>query len=334
MTLLGSTAAVAPGRAGEPIAPEIRSVDWIVYGPSVIDRFQRPCGVAVDSTRGILVVADSGGHRLALFDAKGRSRGTIPCDATLNEARSCEPKCVAIDTHHRIFSLDALGKEIEVLTPSGARLAHFDPFPGDSLQVRAQALAVGRSGRIYVVFAGTRAGYVVLGPKGAREQTVGFAADGPFKGPTAIAVNADESALAIVDPGAERQVSVYGSDGRLQFSCGPHGEGDGTFSMAVHAAWGPDGTLWVTDQIRHSISVFDGKGQFVGRIGGFGRAPGQFDYPIGCVFVAPDRVAVLERAGSRLQVLAIEVGKAWEPQARLSSFVSGCIRSIPSAEVN
>jgi DNA-binding beta-propeller fold protein YncE len=308
-------------------------VEWIVYGPSLVDRFQHPCGIAVDSTRGILIVADSGRHRLAIFDAKGRGRGTLACDPNLNDGGSCEPKSVAVDSHHRIFSLDALGKEIEVLTPSGARLAHFDPSPGDSLQSRPQALAVGKSGRIYVVFAGVRAGYVILGPKGVREQVVGFTPDAPFKGPTAVAVNEDESALAIVDPGAARQVSVYGSNGQLQFSFGPHGEGDGTFSMAVHAAWGPGGTLWVTDEIRHSISVFDGKGSFLGRIGGFGREPGQFDYPVGCAFLAADRIAVLERAGSRLQVLAVEVGKAWEPQARLGSFDSGCIRPKTSPEV-
>jgi len=193
---------------------------------------------------------------------------------------------------------------------------------------------VGRSGRIYVAFAGERSGYVVLGPKGARLQVIGFTPGGAFTGPTAVAVNPDETALAIVDPGAERQVSVYGSDGQLRFAFGPHGEGDGTFSMAVHAAWGPGGTLWVTDQIRHSISVFDGGGRFLGRVGGFGRAPGQFDYPIACAFLADDRIAVLERAGSRLQVLAIEVGQVGDAQARLGSFASGCIQTKLSAEVH
>ena len=304
--------------------PAIRSVDWVAYGPSPVDRFLRPCGIAVDSTRGILIVADTGRHRLTVFDSKGRTRGSLPCDPNLTKGGNCEPKSISLDSRSRIYSLDALGREIEVLTPSGARLAHFDPTPSDSFQTHPQALAVGRSGRIYVVFAGARSGYVVLGPKGAPLQVVGFTPGGPFTGPAAVAVNDDESALAIVDPGAERQVSVYGSNGELRFAFGPHGEGDGTFSMAVHVTWGPGGTLWVTDTIRHSISVFDGGGRFLGRIGGFGREPGQFDYPIGCAFLAADRIAVLERAGSRLQVLEVEVGKP-------GSLKPGSVRSIQQA---
>jgi hypothetical protein len=78
--------------------------------------------------------------------------------------------------------------------------------------------------------------------------------------------------------------------------------------MAAHAAWGPGETLWIVDQIRHSVSAFTRQGTFLGRIGGFGNGPGQFDYPIACAFVAPDRLAVLERAGARLQVLEVDVG--------------------------
>jgi hypothetical protein len=129
-------------------------------------------------------------------------------------------------------------------------------------------------------------------------------------------------------------VSIYGSDGRLRVSFGPHGEGDGTFSVAAHAAWGPGNTLWVTDQVRHSISVFDSEGRYQGRIGGFGRGPGQFDYPIGCAFLAPDRVAVLERAGSRLQVLDVDVGEARESQTGLGSHGSGESGTYSSAEVD
>jgi hypothetical protein len=146
-------------------------------------------------------------------------------------------------------------------------------------------------------------------------------------------VSPDEDEIAVVDPTAERVVSVYGSDGRLRVAFGPHGEGDGTFSMAAHAAWGPGNTLWVTDQIRHSISVFDTDGHYLGWIGGFGRGPGQFDYPIACAFLAPDRVAVLERAGSRLQVLDVEPGLSPEPRSTSSSG-SGESGTYSSAEVD
>lgn len=325
---------VAASTTALSAAPAIRSVEWLVYGPSLADGFLRPLGLAVDTERGILVVADTGRHRLVILDAKGRGRGTLGCDSGGTATGTCEPRAVAIGPRGRIYTLDALAHEVEVLTPTGARLARFDPCPNDTLQTLPQCVAVGGSGRIYVGFGGEDAGYVVLGPKGQLLSSVGFSPDGLFVGPVALAVSPDEDAIAVVDPTAELVVSIYGSDGQLRIAFGPHGEGDGTFSMAAHAAWGPGSTLWVTDQVRHSISVFDRDGRYLGRIGGFGRGPGQFDYPIGCAFLAPDRVAVLERAGSRLQVLDVEVGEAREPQTGLGSFGSGDSGTYSSAEVD
>ena len=92
--------------------------------------------------------------------------------------------------------------------------------------------------------------------------------------------------------------------------------------MAVHVTWGPNETLWVTDTIRHSIGVFDHRGGSLGRIGGFGRRPGEFDYPIACAFLARDRVVVLERANARCQVLEVEVGNR-ENAPGSSSSVTG-----------
>jgi len=336
-SLLGAafaTAMLAFAWAPLHAAPQIKSVEWLVYGPSLADGFQRPLGLAVDVERGILVVADTGRHRLVILDAKGRGRGTLACQVGAGALASCEPRAVAIGPRGRIYTLDALESEVEVLTPTGARLARFDPCPSDTLQARPQCLAVGSSGRIYVGFGGEDAGYVVLDPKGRLLSSVGFMPDGPFEGPVSIAVSPDEDAIAVVDPKAERVVSVHGSDGRLRMAFGPHGEGDGTFSVAAHVAWGPGNTLWVTDQVRQSISVFDSTGRYLGRIGGFGRGPGQFDYPIACAFLAPDRVAVLERAGSRLQVLDVEVGEAREPQTGLASPGSGNAGTYSSAEVD
>jgi hypothetical protein len=42
-------------------------------------------------------------------------------------------------------------------------------------------------------------------------------------------------------------------------------------------------------------------------MGGYGDGPGQFKYPVGCAFLAADRIVVLERANARCQVLEVEV---------------------------
>ena len=75
-------------------------------------------------------------------------------------------------------------------------------------------------------------------------------------------------------------------------------------SLAVHVAWGPSDTLWITDTLRHFIHVFDAHGAYLGRVGGFGPSPGQFSYPVACGFLEDGRLVVLERAG-RCQILEV-----------------------------
>lgn len=285
--------------------PSIQSVLHVVPGPTLLDTFRRPLALAADSTRGVFVVGDTGNHRIVVFESQGRSRGEIPCSVENPGAPVCEPRAVALDGRGRLYVVDSFGESIQVLTSRGAVLAQLQPGAGSVAPVRPQDVEVGPSGRIYGVYAGPPAGVVVFEPGGAVAFQLGFEAQS-FRGPVCLAVDAAESLLAVVDPEAENAISLWTPSGQNVRSFGPHGEGDGTFSMAVHATWGPGHTLWITDTIRHSISVFDDRGEYLGRIGGFGRGPGQFNYPVACAFVAHDRLVVLERAGSRVQVLEVE----------------------------
>jgi hypothetical protein len=124
-------------------------------------------------------------------------------------------------------------------------------------------------------------------------------------------VSDDESVLAVVDPLAEKQVFLLTPAGDVITTFGSHGEGAGTLSVASHVTWGPDHTLWVTDTLRHSISVYDADGRYLGRVGGFGRGPGQFFYPVACGFTADNHLVVLERGSARIQVL--DVGYSSHP---------------------
>jgi len=331
LTILAAACWASLGNAAE--APEIRDVKLLISGPSIADPFSRPVSLAADSTRGIVVVADTGRQRLVLFDAGGRSRGTMACQTSGREGEIAEPRGVAMDARGRLYVLDGMRREIEVRSATGARLALLDPAASIAAASRPQNLAVGRSGRLYLVYAGAVAGLLVTEPRGPVVLQVGFEPDGVLHAPIAVAPNADESLIAVVDPEAERVVLVFAADGTLRNAFGKHGEGDGTFSMATHVTWGPQNTLWVTDTIRHSISVFEADGNYRGRIGGFGHGPGEFDYPAACAFLAADRLVVLERAGARLQVLEVDAGAAWEPRTGLGSPGSGSTGTLSSAEV-
>lgn len=293
-------------------APVLESVLRIVTGPSPLDSFRRPVGIAADAARGVCVIADTGNRRLVILDATGRSRGAIPFAASDSAVAEREPRSIALDRRGRIYIVDGVRRRVEVLTSFGTHLANLRPrLPVDLGEwTRPQAVSVGASGRIYLAYAGALPGVAVVEPSGEPVLVLGFVpvSEGDLQGPVSIAVNEDETAFAVVDPQGESAVRVYEASGALRAAFGTHGEREESFSMAAHAAWGPNNTLWVTDAVRHSVSVFDNRGNYLSRIGGFGAGPGQFYFPAGCAFLAPDRLVVLERAGARCQFLEVDVG--------------------------
>ncbi len=288
----------------------IRTVERVVTGPTLADPFRHPMGLAVDAGRGILAIGDTGNHRLVLFDSMGRSRGAITW-ASNGKIGAGEPKCVALDGRGRLFVLDAVAGQIEVVSASGSRLGFLQPQlpPGVDGLVRPQFVSVGASGRIYVLYAGERAGIAVIEPNGTTSRCIGFEApeEARLQAPLSLAVDSSETRIVVLDPPALQQVKVFDPEGVLLLAFGEHGEGDGTFSLAAHVVWGQGDTLWILDTIRHSIGIHAAAdGRYLGRIGGFGRGAGQFNYPTACAFLAANRFVVLERAGARFQIFELE----------------------------
>jgi tripartite motif-containing protein 71 len=271
----------------------------------------------VDTGRGLLFVADRGNHRIVILDDTGRGRGAISFASRDPRDSPGEPKCLAADARGRLFVVDELSTSVRVLTARGSRLAQIDlPFP--TPRTRPRSVAVGASGTVYVLYDGDRKGIVAYDERGRVRAGIGVDPDaGMFSSPAAIAVRADESVLAVVDPLADRQVLLLTPEGKRLAAFGSHGDGDGTFSLANHVTWGPENTLWITDTLRHSVNVFDAEGTYLGRVGGFGRGPGQFFYPVACGFAADGNLVVLERGSGRLQVLDVGYSRREEGTAKV-----------------
>jgi hypothetical protein len=215
---------------------------------------------------------------------------------------------VAFDSSGRLFVVDGLDPGVLVLTPRGSRLGTLElPVP-EGAGSRPQAVDIGSTGLIYLLCGGPYAGVVVMDQNGRQLPGRGLTpGKEPLGSAVSLAVNEAAGLMTVVSPRAEKQVRLYGIDGRLSAEFGAHGEGDGTFSLAGHAAWGPWNTIWITDTLRHSISVFDARGRYLGRIGGFGRGPGQFCFPVACGFLSDTRIIVLERGTARCQILEVQM---------------------------
>lgn len=297
---------------------EIVSIQNIVTGASSLDPFRRPLALAADPLRGILLVADTGNKRVVVFDRAGRSRGVIGSAPIDERGTLAAPSAVALDRRGRIYVLDDISRTVEVLTPTGSRIAALaHALPGTAAPgTMVQDIAIGASGAIYLLYAGATPGILVLDAKGRVTREIGFlpASANGLDGPVALAVNASETMIATVDPRAENSVRVIAADGSLVARFGAHGEGDGTFSLAANVAWGPGETVWIVDAVRHTLSAFESDGRFIGLVGGFGGGPAQFNYPIACEFLADDQLAVLERAGGRFQLMKLDVESSGTPR--------------------
>lgn len=73
----------------------------------------------------------------------------------------------------------------------------------------------------------------------------------------------DPLARIYVVEAQSQEIRVFGSDGRHVRTIGRKGGGPGEFQRALHAAFGPDGRLWVADPANGRVSVMDTTGSLV-----------------------------------------------------------------------
>ncbi|HET9948942.1 MAG TPA: hypothetical protein VFQ22_08480 [Longimicrobiales bacterium] len=103
------------------------------------------------------------------------------------------------------------------------------------------------------------------------------------------------------------QIYVLSNDGsRLEMTLGEKGVpgADGEhFARPQDVAFLPDGRILVADGLdNHRVMILDGEGRYLGEVGGYGTAPGQFN-GVHAVAVGPGGlVFALDRSGGRVNV--------------------------------
>jgi hypothetical protein len=84
--------------------------------------------------------------------------------------------------------------------------------------------------------------------------------------------------------------------------------GPGTVSLPSGITTTSDGRIWMTDELRHHVQVFDSSGALVSTFGGLGTGPGDFQYPSALASDGGSRLVVVERGGGRFQLFQIGDG--------------------------
>jgi hypothetical protein len=78
----------------------------------------------------------------------------------------------------------------------------------------------------------------------------------------------------------------------------------------------PDGRLWVLDEIRRSLTVFDAQGTLLAAAAGSGTALGNFDHPSGLASDGRGSLAVTDRGIGRVQVFDVDDRREGGPSAQ------------------
>lgn len=165
----------------------------------------------------------------------------------------------------------------------------------------------------------------VFGADGNFRFTIQTAGAEKLQRPTGIAYSPKTKLLYVVDTLAHK-VHALTTDGKLAFSFGERGEGQGSFNFPTHIFRSPAGELYVTDALNFRIMIFDEQGKWLGAFGHHGDGSGDLALPKGIavdrqgvVYVADslfDNVQLFDRKGTFLLTLGqrgTDFGELWSP---------------------
>ena len=242
-----------------------------------LGQFRNPTGIAI-SPSGLVYVADTGNHRIQIFNVAGRYLGSFGAKGS-SEGQFKAPGGVALDSSGLLYVTDTGNRRVQV-------------FDADTLFLDSGLLYM------YVTDTGNRrvqvfdADRLFLRKWGAGE--------GIFRAPQGIAVSSI-GAVYVADTGNHR-IQQFDRDGDFGSQWGSLGEGEGQLRNPRGIAVDTDGFVYVADTGNDRVQMFDSDGDFVLEWGGRGSDKGQFREPSGIVVDTERRVWVTDTGNDRVQM--------------------------------
>lgn len=203
--------------------------------------------------------------------------------------------------------------------PQTASLSLYDAGPWPQLEFgqslgQATGIDVDREGKLYIFHRASRKWAEPFPVEPISEDTIAVAdADGRlikswgknlFIMPHGLSLDRSGN-VWVTDVGAH-QVRQFSPTGQLLLTLGEFGKsGDDRahFNRPTDVAFGPDGTVYVSDGYENTRVVrFTPKGGYLDEWGVPGKGPGQFDLPHGIAVDRKGRVYVADRSNLRLQI--------------------------------
>lgn len=299
---------------------------WWVMGwaaPHVINDWGTPEAIFLDRTTGEMLMCDARNGYVTIFDSLGIERfalHTTVSDARSGQLQRGEPRsAIAVESGH-IYITDRLSGAVNIYNFRGDILGSL-PLAHDlgvePAGLRAEHLALGANGLIYVSTAGTALGIAVYDQRDSLVATIGYDLPDYQKPvqPGALAVDAS-GGVWLAEMRGFPVIRHYDAQGRYVggFARRDAGPKDLSYPSALLCA--EDGTVWVADAIRQVVKHYTSEGEFIEQIGGYGMAPGDLQYPSGLAGDGVREIWVCERVGRRVQKYYLTAEAIPAPDAR------------------
>jgi len=105
-------------------------------------------------------------------------------------------------------------------------------------------------------------------------------------------------------------VRIFTRDGVFERGFGRVDIGPENFSLPSGVAVTDDGRMWISDEIRQCVQVYQPDGLFLGAVTGYDAGAGDFLYPSAIATDGTRQLVVVERVAGRYRLLRVPSARA------------------------
>ncbi len=286
------------------------SVTAVAYDDGFGSMLKDPAGIWFDTTAGEVFVADAGNSRVLIYDRQLTCKFSFRHFVRDASGRTLagQPKAMAVNSRGEILLLDAISDRLDLLDFRGRVIDNVWPSQllGDTaLHLKVSCVTVDATDRFCLAVNGDRTTVLLLDQDLLLVRTIGSKGDSANQLNTPVGLGMYDGKVYVGDIYGTPAVKVFDTLGQYLFGFGGHDVERQDLTFPAGFGFLSDGQggrfILILDELRQTVKVYLGTGDFFTMIGAYGRQPGFFQYPIGIASDGSSTFYVVERSGRRIQ---------------------------------